>query len=130
MLPIKKLYIDTRHTTADSKSTSDFKVSLRSNITLPSNTAFYITDITVSVSWYTVQAGRNDIIFFRINGTGYAVAQCTMPAGNYNTTTLGAALCKAMNDNYPFTGPTRTTPTRIVSTANVANNTFIISKYY
>ena len=66
MLPIKNIYIDTRHYTVDSKSTSDFKVSLRSNITLPSNTAFYITDITVSVSWYTVEAGRNDIFYFRI----------------------------------------------------------------
>ena len=33
-----------------------------------------------------------------------------------------------MNDNYPFPGPTGgTTPTRCVSTANLANNTIIIS---
>jgi hypothetical protein len=68
MLPIKKIYIDTRPSTADSKSTSDFKISLPNNITLPSNTAFYITDITVPVVWYTVEAGRNDTIYFRING--------------------------------------------------------------
>ena len=58
MLPIQKIYIDTRHSTADSKSTSDFKISLPNNITLPSNTAFYITDIAVPVSWYTVAAGN------------------------------------------------------------------------
>ena len=106
MLPIKKIYIDNRHSTADSKSTSDFKISLPNNITLPSSTAFYITDITVTVSWYTVEAGKNDVIYVRINGTDYAVAQCTLPKGNYNTITLGNALCKAMNDNYPFTGST------------------------
>ena len=46
----------------------------------------------------------------------------------YNTITLGAALCKTMRDNYPFSGPTSgTTPTRFVSIANMANNTIIIS---
>ena len=98
MLPIKKIYIDTRLSTADSKSTADFKISLPNNITLPSNTAFYITDITVPVSWYTVEAGRNDTIYFRINSTNYAPSKCTLPEGNYSTITLGAAMCKAMND--------------------------------
>ena len=127
MLPIKKIYIDTRHRTADSKSTSDFKISLPNNITLPSNTAFYITDITVPVSWYTVEAGRNDTIYFRINSTNYAPSKCTLPEGNYSTITLGAAMCKAMNDNYPFTGAPGTTPTRFVPTVNLANNTIVLS---
>ena len=91
MLPIKKIYIDTRLTTADSKSTSDFKISLPNNITLPTNTAFYITDITVPVSWYTIEAGRNDTIYFRINGANYAPSKCTLFEGNYSTITLGAA---------------------------------------
>ena len=113
MLPIKKIYLDNRHSTADSKSTSDFKISLPNNITLPSNTAFYITDCTVPVSWYTVEAGRHDTIYFRINSTSHAPSKCTLPEGNYSTITLGAAMCKAMNDNFPFTGPPGTTPTRL-----------------
>ena len=127
MLTIKKIYIDTRHSTADSKSTSDFKISLPNNITLPSNTAFYITDITVPVSWYTVEAGRNDTIYFRMNGTNYAPSKCTLPEGNYSLITLGAALCKAMNDNYPFTGAPGTSLPRFVAAANLANNTITIS---
>ena len=94
MLPIKKIYIDTRHSTADSKSTSDFKISLPNNITLPSNTAFYITDITVPVNWYPVEAGRNDTIYFRINSTNYAPSKCTLPEGNYSTITLGLLCVK------------------------------------
>ena len=58
ILPINKIYIDTRHSTADSKSTSDCK-QIPSNKTLPYNTAFYITDITVPVSGYTVEAYKN-----------------------------------------------------------------------
>ena len=67
MLPPKKIYIDTRHSTADSKSTSDFNINLPNNITLPPHTGFYITDISVLVSWYTVEAGGNDTIYFRIS---------------------------------------------------------------
>ena len=128
MLPIKKIYIDSRHRTADSKSTADFKINLPNNNTLPFNTAFYITDITVPVSWYTVEAGRNDTIYFRINGTDYAPSKCTLPEGNYSTIALGAALCKAMNDNYQIATPTGVAlPTRFVPTGNLANNTIILS---
>ena len=68
MLPIKNIYIDSRHSAKDSASSSDFKVDLPINLTLPPNTAFYITDITILVSWYTIESGRNNIIYFRING--------------------------------------------------------------
>ena len=30
---------------------------------------------------------------------------CTIPESNDNTPTLAVALCKAMNDNYPISGP-------------------------
>ena len=105
MLTIKKIYIDTRHRTADSKSTSDFKIIWPNSITLPSNTAFYITDITVPVSWYTVEAGRHDTIYFRINGTAYAPSQTASPEGNYSSTLLGQALCDVMNAHYPYGNP-------------------------
>ena len=98
------------------------------NTTLPTNTAFYITDTTVPVSWYTVEAGRNDTIYFRTNGTNYAPSKCTLPEGNYSTITLGAALCKAMNDNYPIATPTGVTPpTRFVPTVNLAINTIVLA---
>ena len=65
MLQIKKLYRDTRHSTADSKSTSDLKINLPNYITLPYSTAFYIIDITVPVSWYTVEAGKKRYNIFQ-----------------------------------------------------------------
>ena len=94
MLPIKRINTDTRHRTDDSKSTAFFEIDLIGDKNKQSNTAFYITDITVPMRWYAVEAGNNDVIYFRINGTGYAIAQCTIPEGNYATITFGAALCK------------------------------------
>ena len=53
MLHLKKIHIDRRHC-AKSKSSSDFQINLPVNITLPSNTALYITDIKILVCWCTV----------------------------------------------------------------------------
>ena len=126
MLPIKMIYIDTRHSTADSKRTSDFRISLPNNITLPSNTAFYITDITVPVSWYTVEAGRNDTIYFRINGTAYAPSQTALHEGNYSTTSFGQALCDVMNAHYPY-GNRGSITNKFKFDANLRNNTIAIA---
>ena len=65
MPPVNQIYIDTRHRTAESKSTSDFKINLPSNITLPSSTAFYIIDITAPVSWYTVETNTKTYNIFQ-----------------------------------------------------------------
>ena len=65
---------------------------------------------------------------FKLNGTDYATSECTTLECNYNTITLGTALCKTVNDNYQFPGPTGgTTTTIFASAANLANNTIIIS---
>ena len=43
MLPIKKIYIDSRHKSNDSVYNTDFKIDLPVNISLPENTAFLQT---------------------------------------------------------------------------------------
>jgi len=45
MLPIKKIYIDSRHKTLDSVSDSNFKYELPYSIHLPNN-AFFFTSLT------------------------------------------------------------------------------------
>ena len=41
MLPIKKIYIDSRNRTPDSIDSSNFKIELPYSITLPDNTFFF-----------------------------------------------------------------------------------------
>ena len=50
MLPIKKIYIDSRHRTADSISASNFRYELPSSLQMPDNTVFYICDICIPMS--------------------------------------------------------------------------------
>ena len=109
-LPIKKIYIDSRFKSSDSTSDSNFKVDLPVPITLPDNTVCYIDDISIPVSWYTIQNGINNEFWFRLNSTNYVAY---IAEGNYTLTTLNDILVKEMNlDQNLFT-----------AAPNVLNNT-------
>ncbi len=94
MLPIKKIYIDSRFMSSDSKSSSDFKIDLPQSIDLPSDTVVYVDDICIPNSWYTIDEERNNKFYFIIGSTSYVK---TIPAGNYSTTTFNAVLVALMN---------------------------------
>ena len=94
-LPIKKIYIDTRFKTKDSKSHSDFSIQLPSSYYMPKNTVFYIDSLCVPVSFYGVQKNRNNLFFFSINGG--VLQQYELPEGNYKADLLIAALVNAIN---------------------------------
>ena len=94
MLPIKKIYIDTRFMSSDSESSSNFKVDLPTTVTLPEDTVFYIDDICIPHSWYTIDEERNNKFYFKIGSTSYVK---TVPSGNYSTITLNAILVALMN---------------------------------
>ena len=66
ILPIKKIYCDTKFRRRDSKSSSNFKIDLPETLKLPDNCVFFIDDIQIPVTWYTIQTGMNDNIYFRV----------------------------------------------------------------
>ena len=47
MLKIKKVYIDSRYKTNDSKSDTDFRFDLKQSVDLPDNCNCYIDDIQI-----------------------------------------------------------------------------------
>ena len=75
MLEVKKIYIDTRFKTADSRSDSDFTIELPKTINIPEDTICYINDIVLPVSWTTIDE-RNNRLYYSISH--YA-------NGNYDT---------------------------------------------
>jgi hypothetical protein len=79
---------------SDSKSSSDFKIDLPQNIDLPEDTVFYMDDICIPNSWYTIDEERNNKFYFKIGSTVYVK---TIPAGNYSTTTFNAIIVALMN---------------------------------
>ena len=99
MLPIKKIYIDSRFKSSDSASHSDFKIDLPISFLMPEDTGFYIDDVCIPHTWYPI-AERNNMIVFKFNTTTYTAG---IPPGNYSVLNLGLEIAKAMNDALPVT---------------------------
>ena len=110
MLPIKKIYIDSRFMSSDSRSSSDFKIDLPQNIDLPPDCVVYIDDICIPYSWYTIDEERNNKFYFKVGSTVYIK---TIPPGNYSTTTFNAIIVALMN----------TVQGTFTANANITSNT-------
>ena len=67
MLPLKKIYIDSRDRTPDSKSASNFKIELPYTVQMPENTVFFVTDVCIPHVWNTIEEGFNDRLYLRYN---------------------------------------------------------------
>ena len=68
-LPLKKLYIDTRFMTDDSKSTSNFKGQLANTLYFPNNTTFVIDDISIEHSWATIERDSAEHVHLNVSNT-------------------------------------------------------------
>jgi hypothetical protein len=97
MLDIKKVYIDTRFKTDDSKSDSDFFVELPRSLNIPDNTICYLTDVVIPVSWSTID-GRNNKLYMYVDWNDYKIYKTiTLASKNYNGATFAEALQLAIN---------------------------------
>ena len=94
MLPIKKIYIDTRQRTADSASHSDFSIDLPTTILMPDDTGFYVEDICLPISWWSVEEYYNDLLYMDYEN---ALKQITLTPGNYTASEFGAEIIRAIN---------------------------------
>ena len=92
-LPVKKIYIDSRSRTKDSASTSSFKFQLARNMYMPKNTVFYIEDVCIPHTWYTIEAGMNDRLYIRYRSslTGLQITDGT-DADWFNNYTIQSGL--------------------------------------
>ena len=67
MLPIKKIYVDSKHRTPDSKSSSNFKYDLPESFLMPDNCGFYVCDVCVPHSWYTIEPNINNKFYLHVS---------------------------------------------------------------
>ena len=71
ILPVNKIYCDTKFKRNDSKSNSNFKIDLPQTLKLPDNCVFYIDDVSIPYAWHTVETGVNDKMYFRLKTSTY-----------------------------------------------------------
>ena len=116
MLPIKKLYIDSRCKSPDSVSDSDFYIDLPETLLMPEGTGFYLDDISIPVTWYPITENKNNKIYIELydlpqqfNPNRTTVTKTiVIEEGIYSTEELGSTLATAINsafsgDNFSVT---------------------------
>ena len=104
MLPIKKIYVDTKYRTSDSISSTDFSIQLNETIYMPDNSVFYISDVCIPHSWYTVEEYVNHKLYLQIkfnNVTSDLIL--TLDSKNYTGSDLIAELSTQINKIVDFT---------------------------
>ena len=104
MLPIKKIYVDTKYRTPNSISSTDFSIQLNETIYMPDNSVFYISDVCIPHSWYTVEEYVNNKFYLQIkfnNVTSDIIL--TLDSKNYTGSDLIAELSTQLNNIVDFT---------------------------
>ena len=96
MLPIKKIYVDSRFKTSPTESHSDFHIELPMTLLMPEDTGFYIEDVCIPHTWYPVNANNN---YLQFNYLGI-VAHIVIAPGNYSVRGLNDALFEKINQTY------------------------------
>ena len=125
MLPCKKIYIDTKHKTIDSISNSNFRWELPETLTMPHNTIFFIDDICLPHSWYTIEANVNDRLYMQLTNNNTTVGTktnvcniTTLTPGNYTLETLATEIKARINSSYALT-VVNTTPNLLTNTITI-----------
>ena len=97
-LNIKKIYIDTRFKTADSKSHSEFTIDLPREFNIPDDTICYVSDIVMPVSFRTID-DRNNNFYFSIDfETTHIYYDITLENKNYTGSGFVEALRQKISD--------------------------------
>ena len=117
----KKIYIDSKYRSADSNSSSDFKVELPETIAFHKDTCFYLDDIAIPHSFESILDNINNKLYFKVYKINvlpeveYHII-ATIEPGNYTGVDLAAEIQTEMNS---FT-QTATTQANMFTCAYVA----------
>ena len=114
MLPIKKIYVDTRFKSPDSASDSDFYIDLPQTLLMPEKSGFYIDDVSIPMSWFPIEEGRNNKMYielfdkpipyhdYTIEPRKTEVKIISLEEKNYTNAELASAIELAINSNVYF----------------------------
>ena len=99
MLPIKKLYIDSKARSKDSRSTSDFAIDLVESLTMPEHAVFQVCDVLIPHTWYLVDENNCNLYFFELNGPSPSnIITLTLATGNYDGPGLSREIGKELHE--------------------------------
>jgi len=102
MLPIKKIFVDSRFKTSPTESHSNFHIELPMTLLMPEDTGFYIEDVCIPHTWYPINSNNNYLQFKYFN---FNPAHVVIDPGNYSVRGLNDAIvAKINNGDFNITG--------------------------
>ena len=98
-IPIKKVYIDSRFKTKDSKSNSEFKYELVESIQLPDKCVCFVDDVIVPHSWYNIDENNRYLYIRRFQDLSNTKTDRIVPieVSNHTPDSLTDAVQDALN---------------------------------
>jgi hypothetical protein len=95
LLPINKIYVDSRH--ASSGNSSSFTFELSESITLPRNTVCHVDSVQIPYSWLSVTTLNNAFHIRETYGASSNDITYYVEEGNFSGFTLATALSNILN---------------------------------
>ena len=102
-IPIKKVYIDSRFKTKDSKSNSEFKYELIESINLPDTCVCFVDDVILPVSWYSIDENNTNLYVRRfrdLEQVQFVDRIVPIEVSNHTPDTLTDAVQAALNTKF------------------------------
>ncbi len=100
-LPIKKIHLDSAFKESWSTSNSNCSIALRESFYFPEeNTKLYLDDVSIPHSWYTVEVGINDVVYFLVDHDSIVTYTATLTSQNYTGDELATELATRINAAY------------------------------
>ena len=132
-LTYKKIYVNSKHRTSDSKSPSNFQIELRENFEIPDGTIAQIHEIAIPNTWYSISTKNNNLYFRHqvlppATPQGITYRRVEIPEGNYTAPELATQIATQLNAAFDNVGASRTN-TYSGSYSTLTNKITISSNY-
>ena len=100
-LTYKKIFIDSKYRTEQSRSSSDFSIELNENLETPEGTRMYVTDISIGAVWKSTEVGFYEYIYVMVFNGDTLVKNFRHYLGNkiYFAEQLCFDIVEGMNNN-------------------------------
>ena len=112
-LTYKKIYVNSKYRTNDSKSPSNFQIELRENFEIPDGTIAQIHEVAIPNTWYTISSNNNNLYWRHqvlppATPQGITYTRIVIPEGNYTAPELATEIATQLNAGFDVVGVSRT----------------------
>ena len=127
----KKVYVNSKYRTSNSRSISDFQIELRETFEIPDGTTMQVHELAIPNTWYSINENNRNLYFeHRVlppaTPTGTTYLRIEIPLGNYTPPELESTIQRELNFFFDVTGRENT---YTVSYNTVSNKITIETNY-